>query len=65
MSKVFLLWAYTEAIVYGTKSVNRDVLKVFKEEDEDLAWATMRKLESTVGKKFNATYSIEAKELEA
>lgn len=59
--KVYLLWAYTQEVIYGQTNSNRDVIKVFVDENE--AQVEKRKLQETVGKKFNVEYRVEEKDL--
>ncbi|MFS6738952.1 hypothetical protein WHJ50_14445 [Staphylococcus aureus] len=60
-SEVYLLLAYSNEVVYGQSNGNKDILEVFL--DPDLAWARKYRLEETVGKKFNVTYTVETKPL--
>lgn len=54
--KVFLIWGYSNAVVYGQPNSNKDLLEIHANEEK--AKARLKHLEETVGKKYNVYYTI-------
>lgn len=59
--KLYLIWGYTNNVVYGTPNSNKDLVHIFT--NEDRARATLNNLQDTVGQKYNVTYRLEDREV--